>query len=252
VLVVAWVQQVCSKLLRVRKARFLNLLFAWFAISGPIAGAAGAAPAEAASPGVVPSEFQGDPINEALRTGKCATALLLCDKELALKLPNEAKRHLWYARSNAHMGLHEYQKAIADADQALRIPSADPLLSAGLYMNQGQAYEKLKNWSKAIEVYGKALVCEHNFNVRFTIQLLKNRANAFTELHKYDEAIADVNRGLAIVEASQKDKHKNNIAMGKAEQIKLMYLRSHIYECSGKLQEAKQDRALGDKLTEEF
>ncbi|MGK3850797.1 hypothetical protein ABI057_15430, partial [Enterococcus faecium] len=71
-------------------------------------------------------------------------------------------------------------------------------------------------------------------------------------LKKYDEALKDLNTGLTAARQAQIGRHKNIIALGKSEEIKLIYLRAKVYEESGKPDLARKDRATGDRLTEEF
>ncbi len=87
------------------------------------------------------------------------------------------------------MQKRDYDKAIADCDQALAI---DPKY-ADAYYNRGSAWHGKGDYDKAIDSYSQALA----INSRYAYAYF-GRGNAWFGKGNHDKAIADYNRALAL------------------------------------------------------
>ena len=83
----------------------------------------------------------------------------------------------------------EYDKAIADYDQALRL---DPN-NAAIYRNRGIAWKRKGDFDKAIADFNQALRIDVNY-----IAVYINRGNAWENKGDFDKAIADFNQALRL------------------------------------------------------
>ena len=66
-------------------------------------------------------------------------------------------------------------------------------LNPGVYRSRGNAYRRQQKYDKAIADYNRALALEPNHRWAYV-----NRGNAYRRQQKYDKAIADYNRALAL------------------------------------------------------
>jgi tetratricopeptide (TPR) repeat protein/S1-C subfamily serine protease len=115
------------------------------------------------------------------------------DKEALLAI-NEAialsPRAAFYSnRGTTYAGLKDYSKAIADYDKAIAINPE----YAEAYYNRGVAYGALKDYSKAIADYDKAIAINPELAEAYS-----NRGVAYAGLKDYSKAIADYDKAIAI------------------------------------------------------
>jgi tetratricopeptide (TPR) repeat protein len=78
----------------------------------------------------------------------------------------------------------EYDKAIADYNEAIRLDPKD----AGAYANRGNTWNAKKEYDKAIADYNEAIRLDPNYALAYM-----NRGNAWRDKKEYDKAIADYN-----------------------------------------------------------
>src|SRR5208337_651232 len=95
----------------------------------------------------------------------------------------------YYNRGNAWTYKKEYDKAIADFNEAIRI---DPKYACA-YHNRGNAWGNKKDYEKAIADYSEAMridpKCAYAYN---------GRGNAWRANKDYDKALSDYNEGIGI------------------------------------------------------
>ena len=89
-------------------------------------------------------------------------------------------------RATAHMQKHDYDKAIADSDQAIRL---DPQFAAAFNI-RGWAYMEKRDYDKAIVDYDHAIQLDPKYALR--------RGTAYLRKHDYDKAIADYDHAIQI------------------------------------------------------
>jgi len=118
-----------------------------------------------------------------LRIGAC-TALIqsgtLDAKTLAVA---------FYNRGAAYADNKDYDRAIADNDQAIRL---DPSSAIAFY-NRGVAYADKKDYDRAIADYDQAIRLDPNYAHAFN-----NRGVAYESKKDYDRAIADYDQAIRI------------------------------------------------------
>ena len=85
-------------------------------------------------------------------------------------------------RGNAYNYIGEYDKAIADYDEAIKLKPN----YAKLYYNRGNAYRDKVNFDKAIADYTKAIKLNPDY-----VDAYYNRGKIYDEINAYDKAIED-------------------------------------------------------------
>jgi tetratricopeptide (TPR) repeat protein len=92
-------------------------------------------------------------------------------------------------RSGGYIANGQYEKAIADLREAIRL-KPDFALS---YYNRGLAYGMQGHWEKAIAEYDKAICLEPGF-----AEAYGNRGSAFSQERRYEKAIPDFNEFIRL------------------------------------------------------
>ncbi|NQT13512.1 MAG: tetratricopeptide repeat protein, partial [Planctomycetes bacterium] len=96
---------------------------------------------------------------------------------------------LWHARATACVQLKQWDKAIEDYDEAIRLDPDNP----GLYRARAYAHRQLKQWDKAIANYSEAIrLAPENAG------LYAARSEAYLALGRYDEALADCDKHVEL------------------------------------------------------
>jgi len=85
-------------------------------------------------------------------------------------------------RSNAYNGKREYDRAIEDLDQAIRL---DPNFAPAFY-NRGYVYSGKREYDRAIQDFDQAIRLDPNYALAFN-----NRGIAYNGKREYDRAIQD-------------------------------------------------------------
>jgi len=106
-------------------------------------------------------------------------------------------------RGNAHSDLGQYQKAIDDYSEAIRL---DPLYACA-YLNRGYAYHDLNQDEKAIQDYSLAIEVKPDYAGAYF-----HRGNAYQNLKQYEKAIQDYKHALEIDPSFYDAKVKRDIA----------------------------------------
>ena len=110
-----------------------------------------------------------------------------CLKSVDLSIGNQA---IFYNnRGEVYYRKGEYDRAIADYDQALRL---DPDY-AGVYNNRGLAYLNTGEYDRAIANYDQALRLDPEFAFAYN-----GRGSVYIRKGKYDRAIADFDQALRL------------------------------------------------------
>lgn len=92
-------------------------------------------------------------------------------------------------RGNAYLNMKDYDRAIADYDQSLRL-NPKYIKSFG---NRGLAYANKKDYDRAIANYNEVIRLDPKLFIGFY-----NRANAYANKKDYDHAIADYNEVIRL------------------------------------------------------
>ncbi len=90
-----------------------------------------------------------------------------------------------YYRSSAHIGLEQFQEAIADLD---RFSELKQELSGGIHYNYGAAYYGLGEYEKAIEYFELIDEKDHNY-----INALNKKGIALLDSSRFEEAVESFN-----------------------------------------------------------
>ncbi len=118
--------------------------------------------------------------------GEYDRAIADCNQALQLN-PNLAEAY--HNRGVAYGTKGEYDREIADYNQALQL---NPNL-AEVYYNRGIAYRAKGEYDRAIADYNQALQLNPNYADAYN-----NRGNAYSDKSEYDRAIADYNQALQL------------------------------------------------------
>jgi tetratricopeptide (TPR) repeat protein len=92
-------------------------------------------------------------------------------------------------RGNAYAATGEYNRAIQDFDQSIKL---DPAY-AKPFNNRGVAYARKGEIDLAIEAYGDAIKLKPNYGEAFA-----NRAEAYVKQHRYDRAASDYDEAIRL------------------------------------------------------
>lgn len=101
----------------------------------------------------------------------------------------ECLARAYYHRGNSYVKLGQYERAIADYNQAIEIDSED----AEAYNNRGNSYNGLNQYEHAIEDLNKAIELKPNL-----VEAYNNRGNSYHGLKLYELAIKDFNKAIEI------------------------------------------------------
>jgi tetratricopeptide (TPR) repeat protein len=92
-------------------------------------------------------------------------------------------------RGNAYNGKHEYDRAIADYNEAIRLnPKHD-----NAYVGRGNSYNGKREYDHAIADYNEAIRLNPNFILAYN-----GRGNSYNGKREYDRAIADYNEAIRL------------------------------------------------------
>lgn len=126
--------------------------------------------------------------DEARREGYIEDALTCYDRAIELN-PNLAEAYV--GRGNAYTDGEEYELAIADYGDALRLTP-----DAAIYFCRGSAYAALGDHDRAISDYSDTL--RHNPIDNLAMAAYGNRGNRYRNRDEYDRAIADYDAALRL------------------------------------------------------
>jgi len=136
---------------------------------------------------------------KSLRTANafCWCAYLAEDwettRQLFTRIGDRLDKGIWpdfYAtRGYAYFNEEEYDKAISDYNQAIKI---DPDF-AKAYYSRGIVYYKKKEYDKAISDYNQAIKIYPTYRDAYS-----NRGSAYVDKEEYDKAISDYNQAIKI------------------------------------------------------
>ena len=136
--------------------------------------------------------FPNSPFLLFLRSGAYN---VLGEYEKAIADDNEAIRLdpkfaiAYYHRGYAYQSLGEYEKAIADDTEAIRL---DPKFAIP-YNDRGYAYQSLSEYEKAIADYNEAIRLDPKYAIAYS-----NRGSAYHLLSEYEKAIADYTEAIRL------------------------------------------------------
>ncbi|MEX2316551.1 MAG: tetratricopeptide repeat protein, partial [Pirellulales bacterium] len=100
---------------------------------------------------------------------------------------------LWTNRALVYIGLKRYEDALADCNKAMRLEPANPYS----WHVRGLVYSLMKQFDKAIEDFSEAIRLEPRDDEDIA-NCLSSRGNAYREWGRYPEAIADYEAALDI------------------------------------------------------
>ncbi len=95
----------------------------------------------------------------------------------------------YFARGDACVSEGQFDRAIADFDQAIRL---DPR-NAGAFHDRGTAHDRKGQFDRAIADYDQAIQLRPDLAVAFT-----DRGIVFTEMRQYDRAITDFGQAIRL------------------------------------------------------
>jgi tetratricopeptide (TPR) repeat protein len=114
----------------------------------------------------------------------------IADFDQAIRLdPNDAFATAYNSRGNAYNAKGDYDRAIADFDQAIRL---HPNLVAS-YNNRGLAYNGKGDYDRAISDLDRAVQLDPNFANPYS-----HRGYAYGKKGDFDRAMADLNKALSL------------------------------------------------------
>ena len=129
------------------------------------------------------------------------------DLNQAIKI-NSGNPKLYYNRGLAYVGLKNYQQAISDWSQAILLnPQYAPA-----YQNRGQTYAILQKSDRAIEDFEQALKINPNYTLVY-----RNRALLYYSLRKYKQAIADYQKSIQLEKNNDLATYNQQILIGLLE-----------------------------------
>ena len=98
---------------------------------------------------------------------------------------NPWEAYVW--RANCYGWLQEYEKALPDYDQAIRLNPED----APAYRNRGIVYAAIGQYEQAIEDYSEAIRLKSDY-----VDAYLGRGNAYGAMEKYEQAIAEYTEAI--------------------------------------------------------
>ncbi len=93
----------------------------------------------------------------------------------------------YHNRGNTYQRLDQYERAIADYDQAIQLAPD----RAGAYTDRGTAYQNLNRHQRAIADYDQAIRLDPDHALAYS-----NRGNSYQDLGQYQRAMADYNQAI--------------------------------------------------------
>jgi len=177
-------------------------------------------------PAVMPEP--ATPSQELTAEGWCYKALTLwvegkfTDPKKAIEYLNNAIKlqpgnYYYVLRGVAYTDLGQYQRAIADYTEAIRLKPDD---ADEAYYNRGFAYDKLGQYQRAIADYNKAIRLRPDYARAYS-----NRGSVYQELGQLQRAIKDYNQAIRL----------------KPDYPDTYYNRGNAYRNLGQLQRAIED-----------
>ena len=118
--------------------------------------------------------------------------LAIADINQAMRLKPDDAYYLYYNRAAAYSALGLYQRAIEDYNEALRL-KPDDILDGSAYRSRGNAYAILGQYQLAIEDYSKAIRLRPDHAVAYY-----NRGTAYSKLSHHQSAIEDYNEAIRL------------------------------------------------------
>jgi tetratricopeptide (TPR) repeat protein len=106
------------------------------------------------------------------------------------KYPNS--QPAYHHRGTAYLNMGEYERAISDYHQALRVNPGHPQ-TYSVYHNLGAAYHNQKEFDRAISHYSQSIEKKPDYFLAY-----HHRGLAYIEKGEYDRAIADFNKVIEI------------------------------------------------------
>jgi tetratricopeptide (TPR) repeat protein len=110
-----------------------------------------------------------------------------------------------HIRGNAYSGKKDYDRAIADYSEAIRLDPNPNLIKS--YSNRGNAYYDKKDYDRAIVDYNEAIRLDPRYAPAYY-----NRGLAYSHKRDYDRAIADYNQVIGLVPPSAMVYHTRGLA----------------------------------------
>lgn len=163
-----------------RLRRFLILAFVW---ALPLA-ALGSAGARADAEGEI---SRG---NDAFAQRNYTQAITYFSNALKQGgLSNNRRAYVFLRRGRAYYGNKQFQQAIADHREAVRL---NPQYHAA-YWNLGLDYQAIRKYGEAADAHSQAIRIKPNFYQAFI-----DRGNCFLNMQEYREALRDYETALAI------------------------------------------------------
>lgn len=115
----------------------------------------------------------------------------IADVDQAFKgsLSDDSRAAGYHNRGDAYVGKHEYDRAILEFDQAIRFSPDD----AAIFVRRGIAYQSKGDNDRAIADYSESIRLNANNAATFV-----NRGNAYRAKGDLDRAITDFDQGIAL------------------------------------------------------
>ena len=107
---------------------------------------------------------------------------------IALEQDHEKLERLYFARGEAYESLKNYEQAIEDATQAIKL-----IPKSRNYYRRGHAYFNSGNYSKAISDFTKAIQINSDAFLYYLV-----RGLAYNELGEVEHAILDIKKALEL------------------------------------------------------
>ncbi len=154
--------------------------------------------------------------------------------------------------SDAATQKHDYPTSIQSMNKAIALADKSDLFALSCFQwTRGRSYYGNKEFEKAISDYNAVEPVRKE--PRDVVNLMRDRALVYEKLHQNNKSILDLTRAIKFVDSILGSKAvPAMISRVRGDKIGLLYSRAKLLDLVGKPDDAKRDKAMADKLTDEW